>query len=93
MATVLFLYTSESCNACKAMKSALKSLGLEYMEIRLRNGMILPPDVRSVPTLTIEKDGKRTTVCSGWPGSMGKLEKMFLEKGIPVKRRIENERQ
>jgi hypothetical protein len=68
------------------MKSALKGLGLECREIRLKNGMILPPDVRSVPTLAIEKDGRRTTVCVGWPGSLERLERMLKENGIPVKK-------
>jgi glutaredoxin len=84
--TKLFLYTSEKCVPCAAMKDALGALEVKYTEIKLRNGMILPPDVRSVPTLAIEKDGRRTTVCVGWPGSVDRLERMLRENGIPVKK-------
>lgn len=87
--TEYLLYTSENCVACPHVKSALKRLGIEYREIMLKNGMVLPPDVRSVPTLAIERDGRRTTVCIGWPGSIGRFEKLLMEKGVsfPGKRR------
>ena len=87
--TDYLLYTSENCVACLHVKSALKRLGIEYREIKLKNGMVLPRDVRSIPTLARETDGKRTTICAGWPGGIDRFEKLLMEKGvsIPGKRR------
>lgn len=83
--TEYLLYTSTSeCHGCLAMKTALEALGVRYTEIKLYNGMVLPPDVRSVPTLAIERDGKRTTLCTGWPGSIGGFEKLLMEKGVSI---------
>lgn len=84
--TKYLLYTSENCGACSLMKSALDTFGVQFSEIKLKNGMILPPDVRSTPTLAVEKDGRRTTICSCWPGSMKKLEDMLRERGISFKK-------
>jgi protein-disulfide isomerase-like protein with CxxC motif len=75
MEKTLLIYTMENCPACQTMKSTLKRLRVEYTEIRLVNGMPVPPDVRSFPTLAIEKNGKRTTLCTGWPGSIEQLKK------------------
>jgi hypothetical protein len=91
-ATIFFLYTSENCNACPAMKKALDALGVRYTEIKLYNGMVLPPDVRSIPTLAAERDGKRTTICTCWPGSVERLEKILTEKGVTIKKEKRNER-
>jgi hypothetical protein len=66
------------------MKKALEALGVRYTEIKLYNGMVLPPDVRSVPTLARETDGRRTTICTCWPGSIDRLEKLLAEKGVSV---------
>lgn len=71
----LYLYTSEDCPACNTMKTALDRLGVECEEVLLTDGMTVPPDVRSIPTLAIEKNGKRTTLCIGWPGSDAQLKK------------------
>ena len=71
----IFLYTRDGCPACQIMKSALERLRVEYTEVRLKNGMTVPPDVRSFPTLAMEKDGKRTTICTGWSGSVDQLKK------------------
>lgn len=75
METKILIYTTDGCPACQTMKSALERLRVEYTEIRLKNGMTVPPDVRSVPTLAMEKNGKRTTICTGWPGSFEQLKK------------------
>lgn len=76
MATKLLLYTTNTCQGCKSMKSALERLGVGFTEIILKNGMTLPPDVRGVPTLAMEIDGSsRTTLCIGWPGSVKQLKK------------------
>jgi protein-disulfide isomerase-like protein with CxxC motif len=64
------------------MKSALERLGVGYTEIRLTNGMTVPQDVRSFPTLAMEKDGRRSTICTGWPGSIEKLKKRLETSGI-----------
>jgi hypothetical protein len=79
--TVFLLYTSENCHACPAMKKALDALGVSYTEIKLKNGMVLPPDVRGFPTLAAERNGRRSTICTYWPGSTEKLGHMLREKG------------
>lgn len=82
METKILIYTTDGCAACRSMKSALERLGVGYTEIRLTNGMILPPDVRGMPTLAMEKNGKRTTVCRGWPGGIEQLKKRLETSGI-----------
>lgn len=72
---LILLYTTDGCPACQTMKSALKRLRVQYTEIRLKNGMTVPRDVRSFPTLAMEKEGKRTTICANWPGSVDQLKK------------------
>lgn len=71
----ILIYTTDGCQACQSMKAALERLRVEYTEIRLKNGMTVPRDVRSFPTLAMEKNGKRTTICTGWPGSIDQLKK------------------
>jgi len=79
MKITLFLYTTDGCSACKTMKAALERLGAKFIEIRLTNGMTVPPDVRSFPTLAMEKNGKRSTLCKGWTGSIEQLKKKLEE--------------
>lgn len=85
MVQKILFYTADGCAACKSMKSALERLGVDFTQITLTNGMVLPPDVRSIPTLAMEKDSKRTTICTGWPGSDRRLEKILNSFGIPLK--------
>lgn len=80
--TEYLLYTSEKCPACETMKSALKKLAIECREIKLKNGMVLLPDVRGIPTLVRETEGRRTTLCSGWPGSLEVFVRILKAKGI-----------
>lgn len=75
MKTTILFYTRDNCPACQTMKTALKRLGVGYTEVKPTKGAILPPDVRSFPTLAVEKAGKRTTICKGWPGSLDQLKK------------------
>ena len=75
METKILIYTMDGCAPCQSMKSALERLRVEYTEIRLTNGMTVPRDVCSFPTLAMEKNGKRTTICTGWPGSIEQLKK------------------
>jgi arsenate reductase-like glutaredoxin family protein len=77
METKILIYTTDGCLACQTMKTALERLRVQYTEIRLKNGMTVPPDVRSIPTLAAERDGKRTTICKGWPGSIKNLKKLL----------------
>lgn len=84
----ILIYTTDGCAACRAMKSALDRLIVEYTEIRLTNGMTVPPDVRSFPTLAMEtgSKGKRTTICQGWSGSVDQLKKRLETSGISLSR-------
>lgn len=75
MKSKLILYTRDNCPGCRAMKTGLDRLAVEYTEVKLTTGMSLPPDVRSFPTLAVESNGKRTTLCIGWPGSIEQLKK------------------
>jgi glutaredoxin len=81
----ILIYTADGCAPCQSMKSALERLGVRYAEIRLTNGMTLPPDVRSVPTLAMEKEGRRSNVCAGWPGNEKTFERILNSCGIPMK--------
>lgn len=85
--TECILYTSATCRSCPTMKDALNRLGVSFTEIKLKTGMVLPPDIRGIPALAVEKDGIRTTVCIGWPGSKDILRKILLKHGIQVNRR------
>ncbi|MGD2091873.1 MAG: glutaredoxin domain-containing protein [Candidatus Aminicenantes bacterium] len=84
METKILIYTTDGCAVCQSMKSALEGLGIGYTEIRLTNGMTVLPDVRRVPTLAMEKDGRRTTVCAGWPGNEKTFERILNSFGIPM---------
>jgi glutaredoxin len=85
METKILIYTTDGCVACQSMKSALERLGVGFTEIRLKNGMTVPKDVRSFPTLAMEKDGRRTTVCTGWPETEETFERILNSFGIPMK--------
>jgi hypothetical protein len=85
MEAKLLMYTADGCAACRSMKSVLERLGVGFTEIRITNGMAVSPDVRSFPTLAREKDGKRTTICMGWPGNDGALERILNSFGVPLK--------
>lgn len=84
--TKYLFYTTEKCPVCPAMKIALKRLGVEFTEIKLKTGMIIPRDVRSVPMLAMENEGKRTTICTGWPGSIEKFEKILIKRDVSIRK-------
>ena len=81
----ILIYTMDGCTPCQSMKSALERLGVGYTEVRLTNGMTVPPDVRSFPTLALEKGGSRTTICAGWPGSDKTFSGILRSFGISLK--------
>lgn len=85
MEAKLLLYTADGCAACGAMTSALERLGAGYTNIKVTNGMAVPPDVNGLPTLAIERDGQRSTVCTGWPGSDETFGGILNSFSVPLK--------
>jgi len=54
MRTILVLYKTEYCPACKAMKQYLDELGIRYFELDASNF----EDIHVVPILRLYRDGK-----------------------------------